>query len=272
MVEYYQPTTLQEALVVRAAKIVVPYAGGTDLMIEGNENTTYLFLNKVCEMCRIYEDADYVHIGAAATYEKILSSDIVPAILKEAVSQIAAPAIRNLGTMGGNIGNGSAKADTALVCFAVDAKLVLESVNGTRTVNIDEFYLGRKKLDLAENELITEILIHKNDLTNYCYSKVGARNALAISRVSFAGVFVLKDGKIADLSCAFGAVADTVLRFKGIEKMLLGKTIAEATELKQDFINAYAASIVPIKGRVSIEYRKAVCLNLLTDFLAKNNI
>ncbi len=272
MVEHYQPTSLMEALEIRASKAVVPYGGGTDLMIEGNENVTYLFLNKVCDMCKIYEDAEYVHIGAACTYEKILSSAIVPQILKEAVSQIAAPAIRNLGTIGGNIGNGSAKADSALVCFVVDAKLVLSSVNGTRIVNIDEFYLGRKKLDLAENELITEILIPKCDLSNYCYSKVGARNALAISRVSFGGVLVLKDGKISNISCAFGAIADTVLRFKDIEKMLIGKTIAEASALKQDFLTAYATSIVPIKGRVSIEYRKAVCMNLIGDFLAKNNI
>jgi len=272
MVEYYQPTTLQEALEIRATKTVEPYAGGTDLMIEGNENATYLFLNKVCEMHKIYEDAEYIHIGATCTYEKILSSDIVPKMLKDAVSQIAAPAIRNLGTMGGNIGNGSAKADSSLICFAVDAKLVLASVTGTRTVNIDEFYLGRKKLDLAENELITEILIPKCDLGNYSYNKVGARNALAISRVSFAGVLSLKDGKISNISCAFGAVADTVLRYKDIERMLSGKTIEEASALKQDFINAYAAIIVPIKGRVSVEYRKAVCLNLLNDFLTKNKI
>lgn len=272
MVEFYQPTTLTEALEILATKAVVPYAGGTDLMIEGNENASYLFLNKVCEMCRIYEDADYVHIGAACTYEKILSSEIVPKILKEAVSQIAAPAIRNLGTMGGNIGNGSAKADSALICFAIDAKLVLASVNGSRTVNIDEFYLGRKKLDLAENELITEILIPKCDLNNYSYYKVGARNALAISRVSFAGVLTIKDDKIANIACAFGAVSDTVLRFKDIEKMFVGKTIEEATALKPDFLNAYATSIVPIRGRVSMEYRKAVCQNLLNDFLAKNGI
>ena len=272
MVEHYQPASLKEALEIRASKNVVPYGGGTDLMIEGNENVTYLFLNKVSEMCRIYEDSEYVHIGAACTYTKILSSDIVPQILKDAVSQIAAPAIRNLGTMGGNIGNGSAKADSALVCFVADAKLVLSSKNGTRIVNIDEFYLGRKKLDLAENELITEILIPKTDLSNYSYCKVGARNALAISRVSFAGVLVVKDGKIANIACAFGAVADTVLRFKDIEKQLIGKTIAEAAALKQDFLNSYASSIVPIKGRVSIEYRKAVCMNLLGDFLAKNNI
>ena len=272
MVEYYQPTSLREALEIRAAQKVVPYGGGTDLMIEGDENANYLFLNKVSEIRGIHEDAEYIRIGAACTYDTILESEIVPQILKDAVIQIAAPAIRNLGTMGGNIGNGSAKADSALICFAVDAKLALASVNGTRIVNIDEFYLGRKKLDLAENEIIAEILIPKTDFSNYYYQKVGARNALAISRVSFAGVLALKDGKIANLSCVFGAVADTVLRYKDLEKLLVGKTIKEASALKQEFLSAYDASIVPIKGRVSVEYRKAVCLNLLRDFLAANNI
>ena len=272
MVEHYQPTSLQEALKIRSENRVTPYAGGTDLMIEGNENANYLFLNKVCEMRRIYEDSEFIHIGATCTYEKILSSDLVPQILKDAVSQIAAPAIRNLGTMGGNIGNGSAKADSALVCFALDAKLLLSSVSGTRLVNIDKFYLGRKKLDLAENELISEILIPKADFGKYSYFKVGARNALAISRVSFAGVLALKDGHISNIACAFGAVADTVLRFRDIEKMLVGKTLGEATALKQDFFAAYNTSIVPIRGRVSMEYRKAVCMNLLNEFLTQSGI
>ena len=272
MVEHYQPTSLQEALKIRSENRVTPYAGGTDLMIEGNENANYLFLNKVCEMRRIYEDSEFIHIGATCTYEKILSSELVPQILKEAISQIAAPAIRNLGTMGGNIGNGSAKADSALVCFALDAKLQLSSVSRTRLVDIDKFYLGRKKLDLADNELITEILIPKADFGKYSYFKVGARNALAISRVSFAGVFALKDERIFNIACAFGAVADTVLRFKDIEKMFIGKIIEEASSLKQDFVSAYSESIVPIRGRVSMEYRKAVCMNLLGEFLSQSGI
>ncbi len=272
MVEYYQPTSLQEALQIRSEHKVTPYAGGTDLMIEANENITYLFLNKVCEMRKIYEDAEYIHIGAACTYERIHGSELVPQILKDAVSQIAAPAIRNLGTIGGNIGNGSAKADSALVCFALDAKLQLSSVSGSRLVDIDKFYLGRKKLDMAENELITEILIPKTDFSKYSYFKVGARNALAISRVSFAGVLALKDGHISNIACAFGAVADTVLRFRDIEKMFIGKTLSEASALKQDFLQAYDTSIVPIRGRVSMEYRKAVCMNLLNEFLSQIGI
>jgi CO/xanthine dehydrogenase FAD-binding subunit len=192
--------------------------------------------------------------------------------MKEAVSQIAAPAIRNLGTMGGNIGNGSAKADSVLINFVLDAKVLLASLSGTRIVNIDEFYLGRKKLDLNDNELIVEILIPKADLSNFYYKKVGVRNALAISRVSFAGIFTMEGSRIAKAACAFGAVSDVVLRFKDLEKILTGKTLEEAKLIKEDIVRAYEEAIIPISGRVSSEYRKTVCINLLKGFLEVNGI
>jgi len=223
-------------------------------------------------MRRIYEDDEYIHIGAACTYTEMLCSEIVPKIMKEAVSQIAAPAIRKIGTIGGNIGNGSAKADSVSVGFVTDAKIHLGSEAGSRVVNIEDFYLGRKKLDLNDNELILEILIPKADLSSYYYKKVGARNALAISRVSFAGVFAMEDKKIAKAACAFGAVADVVLRFKKLEKMMVGKTLEEAKLVKEDFVKAYDEAIIPIKGRASSEYRKTVCINLLNDFLETNGI
>ena len=77
--------------------------------------------------------------------------------MKEAISSIASPAIRNLGTMGGNIGNGSSKGDSVLVLFVADAKLRIVSLRGERIIDIDKFYLGRKKLDLREDEIIVEL-------------------------------------------------------------------------------------------------------------------
>lgn len=272
MVEFCQPTSLREALEIRAAGNVIPYGGGTDLMINSDEPLTYLFLNRVPEMRRIYEDGEYIRIGAACTFTEVLSSELVPEIMKEAVSQIAAPAIRNIGTMGGNIGNGSAKADSVLIEFVLDAKVLLASMPGTRIVNIDEFYLGRKKLALDDNELIVEILIPKADLSNCYYKKIGARNALAISRVSFAGIFTMEGGRIARAACAFGAVSDVVLRFKDLEERLTGKTLDEAKLIKDDFVRAYEEAIIPISGRVSSEYRKTICINLLKDFLEVNGI
>lgn len=272
MVNGYVPQTLAEALELRSQYDLIPYAGGTDLMVENRPDVSYLFLGKLPELREIKVDEDYIRIGAAVTYTEALASDLIPALMKEAISRIAAPAIRNAGTFGGNLGNGSAKADSVLIDFVADAKLRLLSVDGERIVPVDAFYLGRKKLDLAKNEIIAEILLPKTGLENYYYKKVGGRNALAISRVSFAGIITVEDGKITRFAAAFGAVADTVLRFKELEAILLGKTLEGAKALRQELLAAYSEKMVLTRGRVSAEYRKTVCMNLLGDFLTEKGI
>lgn len=272
MVNGYKAASLQEALEIRAAHDVVPYAGGTDLMVENRPDVEYLFINDVPELRNIAVDSDYIRIGAAVTFTEALQSPDVPQLMKEAVSRIAAPAIRNAGTFGGNLGNGSAKADSVLIEFVSDAKLRLVSVRGDRIVDVDKFYLGRKKLDLADDELIAEVLLPKTGMDEYYYEKVGGRNALAISRISFAGLFAVEDGKITNIAAAFGAVADTVLRYKDIEEMLIGKTVEEARAMKEDYLKAYSDRMVLTRGRVSAEYRKSVCINLLSAFLEKFGI
>ncbi len=272
MVNGYKAASLQEALEIRAAHDVVPYAGGTDLMVENRPDVEYLFINDVPELRNITVDSDYIRIGAAVTFTEALQSPDVPQLMKEAVSRIAAPAIRNAGTFGGNLGNGSAKADSVLIEFVSDAKLRLVSLRGDRIVDVDKFYLGRKKLDLADDELIAEVLLPKTGMDQYYYEKVGGRNALAISRISFAGLFGTEDGKITNIAAAFGAVADTVLRYKDIEEMLIGKTVEEARAMKEDYLKAYSERMVLTRGRVSAEYRKSVCINLLSAFLEKFGI
>ncbi|AET69890.1 aerobic-type carbon monoxide dehydrogenase, middle subunit CoxM/CutM-like protein [Desulfosporosinus orientis DSM 765] len=272
MVKGYHPASLEEALAIRAREMVIPYAGGTDLMIKPEEKAGYLFLNKVSELKNITEDGEYIRIGAACTFTDILESDLAPAILKEAVSQIAAPAIRNLGTAGGNICNGSPKADSALIFWAADSKLRLISSQGERVIPISQFYLGRNKTSLEADELLAEILMPKTGLNHYYYKKVGARNALAISRVSFAGIFAAEGGRVVCCQTAFGAVSEVVIRRPDLDAMLIGKTIEEAKALKKEYLRAYDQAILPIRGRISAEYRKVVCMNLLRDFLESNGM
>jgi xanthine dehydrogenase FAD-binding subunit len=272
MVNGYQAACLEEALNILAKEEVTPYSGGTDLMIDPAENANYLFLAKVPEMKNIVEDTEYIRIGAACTFTDMIESELVPPILKEAAAQIAAPAIRNLGTIGGNICNGSPKGDSALVLFAADAKLRLVSSRGERVLPITAFYLGRKKTALQADELLVEILIDRTDVSNYYYKKVGARDALAISRVSFAAILSVVDGKIMNCMTAFGAVSDVIIRRAEIDAMLIGKTMEEAKAVKEEYIAAYDQAIAPIRGRISAEYRKAVCMNLLRDFLGSKGI
>jgi CO/xanthine dehydrogenase FAD-binding subunit len=265
----FAPSTLAEALELRATRKLTPYAGGTDLMIAEERKGDYLFLNKIEELSQIGEDADNLYIGATCTYTQLLKDPRTPALLKEAIAQIAAPAIRNTATIGGNIANASPKADSALICFVTDSQIKLASSSSERIIPIKKLYLGRGRTDIREDELITEIIMPKKWLNAWYYQKVGARKALAISRISFAGLLTIKENRIAHLACAFGAVSDVIIRRDDIDSILIGKTPEEASAQKEEFLKAYNEAIVPIRGRVSAEYRKKVCMNLLENFLTE---
>ena len=269
MVNGYVPQTLREALEIRQREQVRPYSGGTDLMVEHHRPGAYLFLHRVKELGEIREDETYLRIGAGCTFTQVREYPLTPPILKEAISRIAAPAIRNLGTVGGNIGNGSAKADSVLTFFTLDATLRLQSINGERLIPIRAFYKERKLLDLASDELIVEILLPRMTPEHYVYHKIGARAALAIARLSFAGLWSVEDGKITACATAFGAIDQVVIRRPEVDIILVGTPVAELDSVKARYLEAYSEEINPIDGRISAKYRKAVCMNLLADFVEK---
>ena len=270
MVNGMMPTSLREALELLSTGEWIPYAGGTDLMPRGKKDAAYLFLGRVPELRGITEDREMLRIGAAVTFSEALEHPAVPPVLKEALAQIAAPAIRNRGTFGGNLANGSSKADTLVVEAALDAKVRLVSLRGERSVSAEEFQLGHKKTALSPDELIAEILIPQAVPTYSVYEKIGGRRALAIARVSFAGTFQAADGHITNMSAAFGAVSDRVQRYHTVEEILLGKTRQEAVALREDWLKAYEESIEIREGHVSADYRRRVCRNLLSEFHAQS--
>lgn len=267
----YIPETLAEALKIRSENQVVPYAGGTDLMVEALP-ASYLFLNKLSELQKIEQEGEVLHIGPGCNYTMLLNHPAVPKVLKEALIRIASPATRNRGTIGGNICNASPKADSVLILYAGDAELKLSSIAGERIIPVEEFFTGRGKTILRDDELLTDIRLPLKGLEDYYYYKVGARRAMAISRIAFVGLLNTENGQISRVAAAFGAISDTILRYREFEAMLLGKTLPEATALKPAFLAKYQEAIVPIRGRVSAEYRKQVCMNLLADFLNSNGI
>lgn len=269
MVNGYKPATLREALKIRANEQVLPYAGGTDIMVQNPKGVSFLFLDNIDELKQIKDDGEYIRIGAAVTFTQALRSDLIPPLMKEAVSRIAAPAIRNAGTFGGNLGNGSDKADSVLAEFALDAMIRLVSANGERVIPVEDFSVRRRVTALKDDELIAEVLLPKRQSSlPYYYKKVGGRNALAISRIAFAGTYDISDGVIRDISVAVVAGTGVFQRYRDIEATLIGKTVDEVKTDIDRYVNAYAGRMSFTRGRVSAEYRKTVTLNLLRDFLS----
>lgn len=269
MVNGYKPKTLSEALSIRAKEKVVPYAGGTDVMVRPPKNVPFLFIGDIEELKEIRDDGEFIRIGAAVTFTQALSSELVPPLMKEAVSRIAAPAIRNAGTFGGNLGNGSDKADSVLAGFALDMKIRLLSEAGERLLSVDEFIVSRGKTVLADDELIAEILIPKDKCAlPYYYQKIGGRNALAISRVAFGGVYEIEDGVIRSITAAVIGGGSTVRRSRKAEASLVGKTVDEVKADIERYVEAFAEDLTFSRGRVSAEYRKTVVTNLYRDYLS----
>ncbi|MDD2213831.1 MAG: FAD binding domain-containing protein, partial [Oscillospiraceae bacterium] len=259
-------------------KTVIPYAGGTDIMVHPQAEAAYLFLRQLPELNQICTTDQYFVIGSAVTYQALLTQTAVrlPDILLQACRQVAAPPIRNLGTLGGNICNASPAGDTLPVLYALDASVRLARLEpavrdcqnltptiGYRILPLRQFIQGVRRTCRRPEELLIEILIPQTHDTLTYYEKIASRKAQAIAKLSFAGAASVSQGQLQRLALAFGSVGVTVVRDSLIEaKIINGSYDPEAA------VQAYAALLRPITDqRSTASYRKTVCLNLARDFL-----
>lgn len=269
MVSCVYPKTLEEALLAKAEnQSLIPYAGGTDWMVHRRDNAPLLFLNYIPDLSEIRSDANSLYIGACCTYTQLLESDATPQMLRQAAIEVASPAIRNLGTIGGNICNASPAGDTLPVLYTLGSRVRLVSAKGSREMPLASFILGVRKISLAPDELLQGVILPKAEFTRTYYKKVGARSAVAISKASFAAAMCVEGGKVTAIPIAFGSVAATVVRRPELEAALTGKTPEEVRAGADDTARLYEPFITPIDDqRSTAPYRKQVCLALLKDFL-----
>ncbi|MBN2540859.1 MAG: FAD binding domain-containing protein [Bacilli bacterium] len=276
MVNGYLPTTLKEALELLNEHNLRIVAGGTDMLVQHHNLKTLpidfkqdvLYIANIPELQGITEDDEYIRIGACEPLESILEHPATPKLLKDTIIEMASPAIRHSGTLGGNIGNASPAGDSLVPLYLMNAALEIQSIEGTRTVDIKEFITGVRKIALKPNELITKIILDKVEFTKAIFKKVGPRRSDAISKLSFAGAITIQDNKITDLRFAFGSVNITVVRHPEIECNYITKTVEELKQSVDDIVGAYQNFIRPIDDQRSNKaYRKQVSLNLLRDFI-----
>lgn len=254
-------------------------AGGTDVMVLHKSRRgvppkfekPIVFIDHLSELKKVYQTNKDLHIGACCTYTELLEHPLIPTPIKSAIKTIAAPAIRNRGTLGGNICNASPAGDMLPLLYVYNAKVLLRSVNDDRFVEISDFIQGPRRIQRLHNEIVTEIILPSvlEEGTHVFLEKVGNRNADAIAKVSFAGFMRLNKEQIEDIRFAFGAVGPTMVRSRDIEKKLVGKTLPLADADINTIVAAFDKIIKPIDDqRSTAAYRKTVSLNLLRYFLS----
>ncbi len=276
MVEAYRPQNYKQALELMGEERVVPFAGGTDLMVKSGGlsgcavelDCPAMFIGHLEELKKVEADENCIRIGAACTYAQILENRSVPGILKTAVLRLATPAIRNAGTIGGNICSASPAGDTLPVLYALDASVVLESVNDTRTLTIREFITGPGETFIKNIELLKEVVIPNKNFDAVFYRKVGTGVVNSLSKVSFTGLAVIEEGAVSGIRVSFGAVGPTVVRSKKIEDHITGKNLLEIKKMVPQLARSYSALIDPLDDQRSTAcYRKSVSIRLLEHFL-----
>jgi len=278
MVNHIIPRNLQEALKTLNAGPCHIMAGGTDLMIQKRNsagtppkfNKDVLYIANLEELNYIKKDEkrNCVLIGAATKLEDISHHPDVPALLKDIIYEIGSPGIRHSATLAGNIANASPAGDSLVALYLYDAEVVLLSVDGERIVPVSKFIKGVGKIDLHENELIKEIIIPLIPLTQYKWVKVGGRRADSISKVSFAGLYLVNFGLVSDVRFAFGSVSAMVARSRELENSLKNRTIEQVIDDLPRILEESNQLISPIDDQRSNKvYRRKVASNIIESFI-----
>ena len=274
--EYYLPKTerdLQCLLANGADPFLV--AGGTDKVLEISQNYAspklVIDLSQLDSLRSIEVTESHLDIGGAASYTEIepIIAQYSPNFL-EILHRLGSRQIRNRGTLGGNIANGSPIADTPPILFVWEAQLELVNSRGERTwVAIKDFYTGYRQTLLGKDQYIAKIRISTEEINRpHCFYKISKRFEDDISALLGAFVVEQDKGQCSLIRIAFGGMAATPVRASKTEQFLLGKELNQHTLDKA--CELLSQEFTPLSDvRASAEYRREMAANLLRKALSE---
>ncbi len=278
---YFEVGTVSEAVGILAREGVgaYPLAGGTDLLVRMKRGDlapgALVNLKRIAGLDGIErEPGGGVRLGALAVISAIEHSPLVRTshpVLAEAAGVLGSPSIRNLGTLGGNIGRASPASDMAPSLIILRARMLVEGPQGKRELEVGEFFKGPGETVLSSGELITSFLLpDMASGSGAAYERIGRREGVDCALAGVAALVTLsgKDHGLKDAGVALAAVAPVPLRAKRAEEVLLSGSLTE--ERMKEAARAAAADCLPISDmRASGSYRKEMVQVLTYRALAR---
>jgi aerobic carbon-monoxide dehydrogenase medium subunit len=278
LVLYSRPATIDEALAVltsdNGAKCL---AGGATLVAKINAGlprpTQLVSLQSIAELQGVSVDPDGAIRIAAMTPHAVVAADARLAgglaLVREAASQIAHPAIRNMATLGGSLADADPSADYPCALLAAGAEVELAGPRGRRLCSIDSFFLRRYISVLEFDEIIIAVRLPPSE-------SVEASTYLKYSRVDgdYATVSVgirvgWRNGTCTAIKIALGSCGPTPIRIPAAERALVG-TRLDASALR-GATEAYAAAAEPPSDfRGTADYRRMIIPGLIERAVRKS--
>jgi xanthine dehydrogenase small subunit len=273
---FLSPRTIDElAEAVEAYPDATILAGGTDVGLWVTKQhrvlPTVISLNEVADLRRIEHLGPVVRIGAAVRY-----ADAHPALAElhpefgELIRRLGGLQVRNLGTVCGNIANGSPIGDMSPALIAAGATLVLRKGPNARTLALEDYFIAYGNQDRHPGEFIEAVLVPPIPAGRiFRLYKLSKRFDQDISAVC-AGVSIgVEGGQVTDARIAFGGMAATPKRAAACEGALTGQPWTEATVRAAG--EALANDFQPIDDmRASAAYRLQAAQNLLLRAFAES--
>jgi len=238
----YEANTVQEAVELRLAHPnALIIAGGSDQLIKLRDGKyagqEFISIYGIDELRGVTMDEEgTIRIGALTCFSDITADPIIQKyipVLGEAVDQVGGPQVRNIGTIGGNVCNGITSADSASTLMAWNAGMKLRGDSHEKYVPMSIWYRGPGRVRIDADEILTHIVIHKEDYEGYAgsYMKYAMRSAMDIPVVGCSVSVKLSPDKktVEDLRIAFGVAGPVPLRAKTAESIGKGKSVCEET-------------------------------------------
>jgi len=268
---YHAPRSIGEALSLLTelgddAKLL---AGGHSLLpmmkLRFAQPGALIDINRIPELRGIREEGGLIRIGAMTTETELIGSILLQErlpLLPEAAQLIADPQVRNRGTIGGDIAHGDPGNDHPAIAMALDATFVLQGPKGERQVKAVDFFHGTYMTALAENEILTAILVAPFQAgTGYAYQKL-KRKTGDWATAGAAVVLRMAGGLVTQVSIGLTNVAPTALRARAAEAALMGKPLNDATlALTAQAVRDICEPAEDLRG--DIEYKTAMASEMV---------
>lgn len=270
---FHAPRTLDELVRLRADKpAAVLLAGSTDIGLwvtkQMRELPEIIYLGHVEALKTVTEADGMIAIGAGVSLNDAYAAVCrhYPDQLSEMWQRFASLPIRNAGTLGGNVANGSPIGDSMPWLIALGAKVVLRGPQGERTLALEDFYLGYQQKDMQPGEFVQTVLVPqpRADVRFRTY-KLAKRFDQDISAVCAAFAFRFDGEVVREARIAFGGMAATPKRAAAAEALLAGRGWTEAALIEA--MEAMTQDYAPLSDmRASSAYRMKAAQNLLRRF------
>jgi CO/xanthine dehydrogenase FAD-binding subunit len=228
---YYLPDSVPEALGLletHGPELLV-IAGGTvamPLINEGISLPREVMGLRRAGLDRVERVGAELHIGATATLTRLTEQDSVP-MLRQAAGRTASWAIRNMGTVGGNLFTPPPGGDIATALLALGARVVVTSTSVTRVVPLSAFYTGFLTNQLAADELVTSIVVPVEP-GRATFMKFGRKHANTPAVVTVAVHLAMDGGTVTAARIALGAAGPHPIRVRRAEAAITGTNLGEA--------------------------------------------